>query len=98
MLTLFLIADGRTPLPQSLPGWWKSPEEEGWLPWPPGPQSTGCFSLHVAAGVGAGSIVGAQPLWACLAVVRVVGKTGDSGVRSLGTHVLCDLGQARPLL
>lgn len=65
---------------------------------PPGPQSTGCFSLHVAAGVGTGSIVETQPLWACLAMVRVVGKTGDSGVRSLGTHVLCDLGQVRPLL
>ena len=31
-------------------------------------------------------------------VVWVVGKTRDSGVRSLVTYVLCDLGQVRPLL
>lgn len=91
MLILFLITDGKMPL-FSVPARLVETQAEKELPWPSRPQRIGSsFSPEEAVGVGTGSTVEIQPLWALGLWAYLGSGVGGEKNEGLWSQISCHL-------
>ena len=90
MLILFLITDGKMPL-FPVPARLVETQAEKELPWPSRPQRMGSVSLDEAVGVGTGSTVEIQPLWALGVWASLGSGVGGEKNEGLWSQISCHL-------